>query len=1004
MARIEPVYQRVVVSDVSQAGIAATCHDGKESFFIPIDSQTGSELESILPYVKVGTQLNIVNPRTNHKGECVPEFIIYEPDYLIDITGVAECFETYCTSERVSLVKRLKPEVVTRHILLGGFAGMLLDEAVRNDGEVKLDYNSLANGFFRSNAVRIAVCDDIDGEFHKNVRRQQKNIEKAVGVSLRNMPEYEADKIILEPSFFCEMLGLQGRMDLLQTDFALLVEQKSGKGDYGSSEFGRPVHREPHLVQLLLYRALLRYGFNIPENEINSFLLYSKYPEPLIREETCPDLLRKAIEIRNLLVCQEMEIAGGDGLRRLSTLSPEQFHGRNMSPRFWHDYVLPDLEKTLSPLTSADALSKEYALRLLKFVALEQYYSKVGCDSGVIADGFAAAWRNSLEEKVNSGNIIHGLLIAGIIEDEYGAISGVILSKQEDQEGEMPNFRVGDIVVLYPYHRKEQPDLRRDIVIRCSISGIRSDSITLTLRAPQTNRSFFAKRPGRRWAIEHDVMDSSFKSLWRNVSTFLSSPSPRRELILGTREPNTDITRRRSGDYSNFNSLVDGAVKSEELFIIIGPPGTGKTSHGLMNILTEELRQPDSSVLLGAYTNRAVDEICGKLTEAGIDFIRMGTSLGCSEQFAENMIGARVDKCENIRQVRSLLKETSVIVGTIQSLTANISMFRLRGFSLAIIDEASQILEPQILGLLSATHDNVPAIKKFILIGDHKQLPAVVKQSVAESEVVEPGLRDIALTDCRRSFFERYLDLVRKRHHGTLPPQYVFTLSDQGRMHTEVADIASSFFYENKLGVIPLPHQESEIHQVSVDGSFGSALNLCRNIFVDVRSEYPVSNDNSNRMEAEVIAELVHSIYLREGENFSSEKSVGVIVPYRNQIAAVRKYIASIDIPALNNISVDTVERFQGSQREYIIYGFTIKRPDQFAFMTSTRFMENGAIIDRKLNVALTRARSHNILVGDISLLERDPLYKKLIQAFQRKGTVITKHRSLPELPGSQGF
>ncbi|MDE6080944.1 MAG: DNA helicase, partial [Muribaculaceae bacterium] len=221
----------------------------------------------------------------------------------------------------------------------------------------------------------------------------------------------------------------------------------------------------------------------------------------------------------------------------------------------------------------------------------------------------------------------------------------------------------------------------------------------------------------------------------------------------------------------------------------------------------------------------------------------------------------------------------------------------------------------------------------------------------------------------------------------------------QGRMHTDLARIASDFFYESGLGVVPLPHQDSDIPQTDTPGEFGDILNRFRNIFVDVAHEQPVNSDNSNHREAEAIARLVLTIYLREGERFTADKSIGVIVPYRNQIAAVKKRIAELGIPELNKISVDTVERFQGSQREYIIYGFTIKRPDQFPFMTSTRFEENGALIDRKLNVALTRSRSHNILVGDAALLATDPLYHRLIETFRSRGTVVEYNygSNLPE-------
>ena len=90
--------------------------------------------------------------------------------------------------------------------------------------------------------------------------------------------------------------------------------------------------------------------------------------------------------------------------------------------------------------------------------------------------------------------------------------------------------------------------------------------------------------------------------------------------------------------------------------------------------------------------------------------------------------------------------------------------------------------------------------------------------------------------------------------------------------------------------------------------------------------------------------------------------------------------MARFGIPELTQISIDTVERFQGSQRGVIIYGFTVSRPYQLDFLTNNRFVEDGRIIDRKLNVALTRAREIQILVGDADLLRRDPVFAALIE------------------------
>lgn len=140
--------------------------------------------------------------------------------------------------------------------------------------------------------------------------------------------------------------------------------------------------------------------------------------------------------------------------------------------------------------------------------------------------------------------------------------------------------------------------------------------------------------------------------------------------------------------------------------------------------------------------------------------------------------------------------------------------------------------------------------------------------------------------------------------------------------------------------------------------------------------------DKLNEEEARVIAALVHQAYLLIGkEHFEARSSVGVIVPYRNQIATVRAAVAKLDIPELQHLTIDTVERYQGSQRDYIIYGFTVKHKYQLRFLTSTAYIDphSGHVIDRKLNVALTRARKRLVLVGNAPLLETDCTFKQLI-------------------------
>lgn len=113
---------------------------------------------------------------------------------------------------------------------------------------------------------------------------------------------------------------------------------------------------------------------------------------------------------------------------------------------------------------------------------------------------------------------------------------------------------------------------------------------------------------------------------------------------------------------------------------------------------------------------------------------------------------------------RSALPVAVFFVGTVATLSSKTELFRLKTFDVAIVDEATQILEPQLLGLLCTRNPaGADAIGKFILIGDHKQLPAVVLQSSEQSEVCDEALQAIGLYNLKDSLFERlYRNLSRK--------------------------------------------------------------------------------------------------------------------------------------------------------------------------------------------------------------------------------------------------
>ena len=118
---------------------------------------------------------------------------------------------------------------------------------------------------------------------------------------------------------------------------------------------------------------------------------------------------------------------------------------------------------------------------------------------------------------------------------------------------------------------------------------------------------------------------------------------------------------------------------------------------------------------------------------------------------------------------------------------------------------------------------------------------------------------------------------------------------------------------------------------------------------------------------------------------FDPDTTVGVIVPYRNQISMVRRLLEQTGDPLLSRISIDTVERYQGSQRDVIVYSFTIQHRYQLDFLTSNNFFEGEQEIDRKLNVALTRARRQMIVVGNEEILSYNSIFRGLIEYIRER-------------------
>lgn len=930
----------------------------------------------LTPLLKAGMQLNLIRPRANEEGVLYPELIILEPDYLVDISQIARCMDSYSDSPLVYLLHMIEPPAESEAIMLGNLAGQLLDETLHTQEH---SYAASAREFFRQHALSLLATPP-SAQFHANAQMQLQHIRKAIRKDLpAQVGSFQTDKVMVEPSFFSSMLGLQGRMDMLQLDLRVLVEQKAGSGAFvpGDADPSTPKAQRAHYVQLLIYMALLRYNYRKQyeqnNRELHAFLLYSKYPQSLLGLGFAPELLFHAFRLRNQLVWHQFRLAEG-GFNVLETITPDQLNRNGVQNRLWKEFQRPKIEQLLAPIRQANPTEKAYYYRMLTFIAREHQLSKLG-NQQKENSGFSSIWIDSLDDKLSAGNIYHQLHLVSPAEGTEGRVDQVVLRFQQNALNDMSNFRPGDIVILYSYEKDSIPDACNTMVFRCSIVGITPEKITLNLRKSQVDAFVFLRHKDRFWAIEHDFYESSYTALYRGMHAFLSAPLERRELLMAARPPKVDESLSLKGEYGRFNELSLRVRQARELFLIIGPPGSGKTSYGMLNTLREELLHPDTNVLLLAYTNRAVDEICSKLHEE-IPFLRIGNALACQPQYQEHLLDNQVRNCSDLQQLQDLILRTRVFVGTVTAMNSAQALFKYKQFSLAIIDEASQILEPQIIGLLSATHGSAPAIQRFVMIGDHKQLPAVVQQTEQESVVLAPLLHQIGLRNCRFSLFERLLHLYGK------DPSVTYMLTRQGRMHPEIAALPNRLFYDGKLEVVPLPHQIAELPKEGrTDDELTNLLLTRRVMFLPCQSPTHSPSDKVNQAEADIIASLVERIYKIEKERFSTQDTVGIIVPYRNQIATVRNTIARLGIPELMDITIDTVERYQGSQRRYIIYGFTIQKHYQLRFLTNNTFIEDGKLIDRKLNVAMTRAQEHLIMIGNPTILNSNPLFKIIVDS-----------------------
>lgn len=978
-------YQGTRLSHIPYVRASVTSWDDTQ-IFAATDSETDPFI--IINYAKGGYDgdllylkdllsenlpLNLLDVRVDEENHYIPNLIVIHPDYLIDISSLAACFREYGHHPLNYFMNKIKPRANTAPILMGNLASQFLDDYINEQPQEPVSYPRTIKKFFAASALDFCTCP-LPADFHAQAQAQMMNIRSFVhDVLPHNIRNFNKKNTLLEASFICEKLGLQGRVDMMQKDFQVLIEQKAGKRD----EYHRR-HKEDHFIQMMLYQGVLMYNFGQETANMQTFLLYSKYADGLLIEHFAENLFRESIKLRNYIVHNEMQLGDGAIGEIVDSLSTDLLNELQIGGKLWNDYQEPQLQTAINTLKRCTPLERAYFNRFFTFVSKEQILSKTG-GSNDASHGFAGNWHIPLHEKLEAGNILTGLTIQEKQSSGPGKGYDLIeLHIPAQDEDFLPNFRTGDMVILYAY--KEEPDMRKQILMKGNILELQPDRMTLVLRNGQQNKDIIGGKE-EVFAVEHDFSDTSANNGFRGLYAFLSAQADRKELLLGVRLPAQLEDVKLNGDYGRFNELILKEKQAKDYFLLVGPPGTGKTSCALRFMVEEALSEPDTSILLLSYTNRAVDEICAMLTDSGIadrtPFIRIGNELSCDKRFVPYLLKYSLDDCPKLTDIQQKMARTRIFVGTTTAINNRLNLFTLKHFQLAIIDEASQILEPDLIGILSARHQQHNAIDKFVLVGDYKQLPAIAQQSTKEAAVTDLLLRNIGLEDCRNSLFERL--------YKSSPDTCRSILHKQGRMHPAIAEFPNqTFYYREQLESVPLPHQLEETPYeagLTPQDTIDQLLLARRMVFIPAEApDHLTCSDKTNPNEARIVATLLGHIYRLTESRFDPNRTVGVIVPYRNQIAMIRKEIARLQLPALQDISIDTVERYQGSQRDIIIYSFTIQNFSQLNFLTANTFQEGNFLIDRKLNVALTRARKQLLLTGNPHILGANITFYKLME------------------------
>ncbi len=901
--------------------------------------------------------VNLLDVEYRNDDWC-PAGIVIQPDYLIDVTAVSECFEPHNVNVWKYLLRKLTPTTQSHYLLTGNVANDFLDALIRQPDR---EFIPLLKTVFKRYPLHWIRYDDEQTKKIIHVLKLHYDTLKKTVTTLLPAVNIRREAAILEPSFYSVHYGIQGRLDLFdrneQQRSASIVELKSGSV-FMPNKYELNAN---HYVQTLLYDRLIYSVY--PGIKRMSYILYSKYlTKPLRYAPVVRDIQKLAISIRNRIMYFDYLIGYLDEDEKILELLIQQakenakgFFGR-------------DVQSFAEVFKGASPLDKAYFRCFVAMMAREQQVARLGRPGIKSRRGAASLWLNSVREKVNQFEMIRDLVYeSGDFDDERPVIT--MRRPQDEKDSDLANFRTGDITVLYPYNAEELSALQNQL-FKGTIISIDAHHVRLRLRNAQLLEDYLREEPS--WNLEHDNLDMSFNQITRGMFHFLRVPRDKKDLIYGLKAPESpgnspEINWNTSDEnlHPSQIKILNAMVNSRDYYLLWGPPGTGKTSYILKYFVRYLMDESRERILLLAYTNRAVDEICKAINALGAhykkQYIRLGSRFATGEDYRENLIHQSLENINTRKELLDFLRKKRIFISTLASLHSNDLIFDSFRFDTVIVDEAGQILEAALAPVLTR-------FKRFILIGDHKQLPAVITQPECHFKTKSAALKEIGLNTIELSLFER-LFLHAKNNNW----RHAYGMLEyQGRMHKDIVHFVSKTFYENHLKPLPslVALRENQIYNSeSQETCPNPVLARERCLFIPTRKDSASITGKTNTYEAGNILTILEDIkHLMASP--PNDYSIGIITPYRAQIAQIKSLLG--DFENTMNISIDTVERYQGSERDLIILSLCTNYKSQLKVIGAPPDHP----INRKFNVAITRAKKQVIVLGNPEILTLDPALK----------------------------